>query len=78
MIDRSSSLQGVFALGNSVLGSFAYGKASRGHASTIRVAATAQLPAAVWAEAPKRVVRRRAHAAALSSVPRIGNREHSR
>lgn len=74
MIDRISSVQG-----NSVLlGKAAQVDLVQAYGLTIRVAGAAHLPAAMWAEAPKRVVRPRAHAAALSSVPRIGSREPSR
>lgn len=38
------------------------------------IGGAAHLPAAMRAEAPTRALRRRAHAAALSSVPRVGIR----
>ena len=51
---------------------------NRSAAEYASIGGAAHLPAAMWAEAPKRALRRRAHAAALSSVPRVGIREVTR
>lgn len=51
-----------------------WNRSANAYAATTRVAGAAHLPAATWAVAPKRVVRHRAHAAALLSVPRSRSR----